>query len=429
MFMVAVATFAHSPHYDIALQLDPAASRWSAQVDATAIRYRGDVARLYFHRGIVIRTAEVDGKIVQPLIDPPDATPFWISADHAIDVPCPKRTLRLRYDGPGKLHPDGRNQVSPELVELSLYGGWYPLTSLDDRFTWTLRTALPKAWHYATPTYARETVAAGKRQLRMRSTTPADVVFVASPRFTVLPIVEGGVAARVFYRDTINPAEQARAVELGKDGAGMAAWLQGLIGPASKDAALRPDVVFTLRGGSLSYSRLPLIILREQTLSEAGDRDARLNIRHEIAHFWSRAKGAPNDWINEGVAEYLAIVRTGDVEGPASRAAIIAKYRAAAAAAGPGEPIATAGDDDRGYINRYVRPALMLDASEHAAGRVRMEDFLRRFAALGEGQDTAAFRRLAIDALGPEAGGTLSRCLDARDWPAACGGSTRQSNA
>lgn len=419
---IAAAAAEPAPHYDIALKLDPAASRWSAQVDAVGIRCQGNIARLYLHRDVVVRAAEVDGKAVEPVTDPPGAAQFWISADHAIDVPCPRHKLTLRYEGPGKLHPDGRNQVSPELIELSLYGGWYPLTSLDDRFTWTLTATLPKTWHYATPTVTRETTVAGQRQLRMRSAMPADVVLVASPHFSILPIVEGGVAARIFFRDTLASAEQARAVELGKDGASMAAWLQGLIGPARAGVPLRPDIVFTLRGGSLSYSRLPLIILREQTVREASDRDARLNIRHEIAHFWSRARGAPNDWINEGLAEYLAVVRTGDVEGPTARAAIIAKYRAAAAAAGPGDPIATAGDDDRGYINRYVRPALMLDAAERNAGRSRMEDFLRRFAALGAAQDTAGFRRIARETLGAEVGDTLSHCLDARDWPVACGG-------
>jgi hypothetical protein len=416
------AAAAAEPRYTIDLRLDPAARRWSATVDATGVACNGDIARIHLHRDIAISKASVDGRVVTPRFDPPDAPEFWIRAARAIDLPCPKKKLTLTYYGPGQLHPDGRNQVGPDLVELSLYGGWYPLVAIDDRISWTLTTRLPPGWTYATPATAIERRARGGPALRLTSPRPSDVVLIASPHFIVTPATDGSITARVFLSDRPPPDQQQRAVALGREGAATAAWLQGLLGPADPAMTLRPDIVFTPRGGPLSYARLPLIVLPEATLGEAdGDRPLALNVRHEIAHFWSRSKGASNDWINEGLAEYLAVVRTGDVEGRSAREALIARYRAENAAAGPGAPI-TGDDDARGYIIRYVRPALMLDAAEMRVGRARMATFLRALAALGDRLDTATFGQTAADMLGSSEAAILSTCLAARDWPAPCGG-------
>jgi hypothetical protein len=411
-----------APHYEIDLSFTPGNERWSASVRVAGAPCRGETLRLYLHRDIVIGNAVVDQRSVIPILDPAGADRIFVSAARAIDLPCPKNSVTLTFDGPAQLHKDGRNQISADLIELSLYGAWYPLTSDDARASWTMTTRLPSNWRYATPARIEERVDGGGISLRLVSREPSDVVFIASPHFDVATVTDGQATARVFVNRRLGDAQLETAKALGCDGANMTAWLEDLFGPTRFGENTRPDIVFTLRGGPLSYARLPIIVLREETLSKAPERSERLNIRHEVAHFWSVAKGAQNEWINEGLAEFLAVMRTGDVEGATARAKIIAGYRAQADSAGAGEPLATAGDDGRGFINRYVRPTLMLDALEGRAGRTAMVAFLRKLTALGEKLDADSFARAASETIGEMEGATIARCIRARDWPLECGG-------
>lgn len=413
----AMAAEPRAADYAIALDLRPAASRWSAVVRATNVLCEGPTARLHLHRDIRIKAAYVDGRRVVPELDPPGAPRFWINAARSFDLPCPRKSLMLRYDGPGQLHADGRNQVSPSLVELSLYGAWYPLAKIDDKIRWRLTTRLPRGWRFATP--ASVTQRGGT--LTLRSDAPTDIVLIASPLFDEEQIVANGTTVRLLVNRTLSAEARATARARARAAADMTAWARATLGKPVTGASLVPTIVFTPRGGSLSYSRLPLIILREGELrGETGDRPPLLNVRHEIAHFWSRAPQSL-DWLNEGVAEYLALRRTGDVDGQAVTDAVIADYRRQIAAAGPSAPI-TAGPDDRTFLSTYARPALLLDALARRHGVAPVEQLLAAMFALGTEQ--SADRLLAqIEArFGADERATVATCLAARDWSAACGG-------
>lgn len=402
--------------YAIALDLRPAASRWSAVVRATNVPCEGPIARLHLHRDIHIAAAYVDGRRVTPVLDPPGAPRFWINAARSFDLPCPRKSLVLRYDGPGQLHPDGRNQISPTLVELSLYGAWYPLAKIDDKIRWRLTTRLPRGWRFATP--AR--VKARSGTLTLHSDAPADIVLIASPLFDEEQVVANGTTVRLLVNRTLSAEARATAQARARAAADMAAWAVATLGKPVADASLMPAIVFTPRGGSLSYSRLPLIILREAELrGDSGDRPPRLNVRHEIAHFWSRAPQSL-DWLNEGVAEYLALRRTGNVDGQAAMDAVIADYRRQIAAAGPSAPI-TAGPDGRSFLNTYARPALLLDALARRRGAAPVEHLLAAMFALGTEQNVDQLLAQIEARFGMDERATVAACLAARDWAAPCG--------
>lgn len=417
--LAATATAAETPTADYAITLDlqPAASRWSAVVRASNVPCEGPIARLHLHRDIGISAAFVDGKRVVPVLDPPGAPRFWISAARSVDLPCPRKSLMLRYDGPGQLHADGRNQISPTLVELSLYGAWYPLAKIDDKIRWRLTTRLPRGWRFATP--ARVTRRGGN--LSLRSDAPADIVLIASPLFDEEQVVANGTTVRLLVNRTLPAEARATALARARAAADMAAWAGATLGKPVTGASLLPTIVFTPRGGSLSYSRLPLIILREAELrGETGDRPPLLNVRHEIAHFWSRAPQSL-DWLNEGVAEYLALRRTGDVDGQAAIEAVVADYRRQIAAAGPVAPI-TAGPDDRTFLNTYARPALLLDALARRHGAGSVEQLLAAMFALGSEQNVDRLLAQIEARFGMDERATVAACLAARDWAAPCGG-------
>ncbi|MDX2209029.1 MAG: hypothetical protein SFV20_01575 [Sphingopyxis sp.] len=417
--MAATAMAAEPPaaDYAIALDLRPAASRWSAVVRASNVPCEGPIARLHLHRDIRITAAFVDGRRVTPVFDPPDAPRFWINAARSFDLPCPRKSLVLRYDGPGQLHADGRNQISPTLVELSLYGAWYPLAKIDDKIRWRLTTRLPRGWRFATP--AR--VKARSGTLTLHSDAPTDIVLIASPLFDEEQVVANGTTVRLLVNRTLPTEARATALARARAAADMTAWAGAKLGKPVTGASLLPTIVFTPRGGSLSYSRLPLIILREAELrGDSGDRPPLVNVRHEIAHFWSRAPQAA-DWLNEGVAEYLALHRTGDVDGTAVMDAVLADYRRQIAAAGPEAPI-TAGPDERTFRNTYARPALLFDALARRHGTAAVAQLLAALFALGSEQSVDNLLARVDARFGADERATVARCLASRDWSPSCGG-------
>lgn len=402
------------PHLDLSIELMPATSRIGVVAKVRGLSCTAGTARVWLNRGLDIESARVDGRVVTPVLDPPGAGRVFVSAARAIDLPCPDETAELRYAGPGLLHPDGRNQVSPEYIELSYYGAWYPLTADERRRTWRLRTRLPEGWTYA----SNGRVTSARRNLAIDSQDPADVVLVASPRFAAAPERNG---TRVLIAATAPAASKAIADGLGHEAAATAAWLASVLGPSG--ARSGPVLVFAPRSGPLSYARLPLIVTPQADLDAPSDRPLALNIRHEVAHFWSRAVGAENDWLNEGIAEYIALLRTRDVEGEAIQGALLERYRREVATAGDGVPILnTAADERRGYVNRYQRVPLLFDAAERRVGRIAIEALLRHAFALGAELSSSKFEELATQTLGPSEADRVARCLRARDWPAECGG-------
>src|SRR6202012_5130405 len=91
--------------------------------------------------------------------------------------------------------------------------------------------------------------------------------------------------------------------------------------------------VISPRGG-WGYSRRPLFVLsgeqRTKTLGGKYGAAAELHGQlHELAHFWwsiADANGT-DDWINEGAAEYSAMVISGRRFGPEFRRFLIKRYQ------------------------------------------------------------------------------------------------------
>jgi hypothetical protein len=412
VMLVAAQPAVADPRYRLAVDLDPVAGRIGVAVRMAGLECSAGRARLWLNRDLMISRVEIDGRAVPPP-SPVDAGGFWLSSARAIDLPCPRRDARLVYAGPGTLHPDGRNQVSPRLVELSLYGAWYPLQRIDQHTLWRLNTRLPPGWRLATPGRVTRSGPA----LVITARRASDIVLLAAPGLAETPA--SPQSARVLLDAAASPAERATAAALGREAAASVAAFTALLGPAGRQP---PELVFTPRSGPLSYARLPLIVTPRADLTAPGGRSLMLTVRHEVAHFWSRARGEADDWLNEGLAEYLAVRRGGDTEGAAVRDGVLADYRREVAAAGPGRPIRADGPD-RELINRYYRPALLLDALERRFGRPAVDRLLRVTLA-GTGTPTSAgFLAAAGRELGDGAAILLTRCLAAPDWPADCGGS------
>lgn len=414
---LAAQPVAAAPRYDISLSLQPERRQLAVELEASGLTCADGKARLYLNRALTVTRAVVDGAVVTPLIDPPGAPPFWLSRARAIDLPCPATRLQLSYEGAGDaLTSDGRNQVSGQLVELSLYGGWYPLQRIDDLPSWRLSTGLPTGWQWAS-----NGTPEGGTGLRLFSARAQDIALVAAPDFERQMVHGGASDVELLLNAGMSAKERKDAQALGQAGADMAGWLRGLLGPVAGTGTA--TIAFPPRGGSLSYARLPLVVLSKDSLRRDSGRSPLLNIRHEIAHFWSTAPRSDDQWISEGVAEYLAAKRAADTDRSFQRAEFLASYRRMVAEAGPGAILDNgATDGPLGFSARYARPLLLFDRLEQRAGFARVAALLKAAYGLGPELSTEKLLVLVGRRLGRHNRRLVERCLKSTSWPEECGG-------
>jgi hypothetical protein len=185
-------------------------------------------------------------------------------------------------------------------------------------------------------------------------------------------------------------------------------------------------VVYSPRPG-WGYVRRPLIVVSEEAARAArADRFGRARdlryVAHEVAHCWWQMADAstPDDWINEGLAEYSAFLASGRIFGAEFAEALLADYRLRSATSATVSAIAeTASSSPDREVNRYARPVLLLTDLQRRYGEERTGEFVRalyrRFAADGRAT-TDAFLDEASRRLGKDARESLATTLFRRDW-------------
>jgi len=324
---------------------------------------------------------EADGKAVKYGLDrSAPRLPFSPeSTVIAVDAPDAQE-LHIQYAGELSEVIAQVNMISPELIELALYSVWYPMFPGFPEFTFELEANLPDG--FLTTTNGEQTAQReqdGRRVTSWRSFKPGiDMVLLASP---FLHRLEGGTAqtkVEVDYYQLPAPLIQTKIDGLA---AGMAK-LSAYYGAPRLSGTLR--LVYTPRDG-WGYSRIPLIVVSEQrakgVLSDANGEamDFRDNA-HELAHFWWTIAdpGTPNDWINEGLAEFSAFRLAEWRFGPAFKDARLAEYRQNALQNKTADSIAeTAGDSPDREINRYDKAALMFLEAQQRFGQEPLDRLLK----------------------------------------------------
>ncbi len=142
-------------------------------------------------------------------------------------------------------------------------------------------------------------------------------------------------------------------------------------------------VIYSPRAAG-AYARAPLIVVSENYAMEeryhefGPARDFRLNT-HEIAHYWSLADAnTPDDWINEGLAEYSALLVSEEIIGKKFSDMMIDEYKEIVSNTPTTNAIAqTPGDSRDRDVNRYYKPALLLNSIKEKFGTEQMNKFLK----------------------------------------------------
>ncbi len=313
-------------HYYTKARIEPALHRLEAEVWIQ----NPPSSHFYLQKGFALRQATVEGKAVRFHPDASAAPSMFaqLGTPTVVEAENPHQ-LYLRYDGEIKEAIWECNMIGPDLAELALYSAWFPLFEGWKEFSFEMEINTPVS--YLTTTNGqlqKQWKEAGRTITSWTSYAPGiDMVLFASPRLRQLKGEIKDFQAEVYYdrlsTDVMKPMMERLLKSMER--------LSSLYGPPQVKGMMR--LVYSPRNGQ-GYSRIPLIIVSEertkQKLSEPfGEaRDFGHNC-HELAHFWWMLvdPNTPDDWINEGLAEFSAFRISEEIFGKVFAEMRIGEYR------------------------------------------------------------------------------------------------------
>ena len=369
---------AERPAYDLRVRLDPALGTIDAHVDIS----QPGSSTFLLARDLAIHRVVADGV--------PTRFEEGVSETggaRTVTVPGPPPNhLIVEYGGhlrPGSFPrlTSQVNMVGPALVELASYVTWYPRFRASGAFTFRLTTDVPVAFNtVANGRLLREEERPTGRRVAewVSHSAVSDITIVSAPGLHPAPPARDGTQVEIY--STSLPADYVAAMT--KDVSAAVRYLQRMAGASAVSHHVK--IVYSPRPG-WGYARQPLIVVSEENARAATGqpygraRDLRYLV-HEAAHdWWHQADAAtPEDWINEGLAEYSALLACRATVGPEFADVLVAEYAERSASSPSANAIleTDGGSPDR-ELNRYVRPVLMFEEVRRRHGDERMTGFLR----------------------------------------------------
>jgi len=331
----------------------------------------------YLHKNLEIRRIVADGHPVSFHRDEP--SPYTVGTAVVVDADV-KNELLLEYAGSLTEIINDVNMVNSDLVELALYSVWYPSFQGNNLIDFKLDADLPSDYLAVSNGILEQRLDSGNRTLtRWASYKPgSDIVLLASPHLQKMEEDMEGTKVEIYFNKISREYIKAKKDNLVKS----MGRLAGFYGPPRVKGLLR--FVYSPRGG-WSYSRIPLFVVSEEyALSQLKEkfgeaRDFHGNA-HEMAHFWWAVAdmNTPDDWINEGLAEYSAFRLSEEQVGKSFADILIQEYRQHAKESQTSVPIAETeiSSPDR-YVNRYEKTALMFIEAQRRFGQESLDKLLK----------------------------------------------------
>ncbi len=326
-------------HYHMRLALDP--PRRAIDVTATitleAVSDSGDTLEFYLHRQLVIDTLSGD-HITGHTFDVDDDIPATLprAGRLRVNFDGPLRagqsiTVQLTYGGTIDDVPESLpNALTPAWVELGLYLPWFPYNEAYGEFTFDLAVECDPA--YTVRGYGTCDQPGGPWQFACEMPTN-DIVVVAAPALKTVTAERDPFTISIHHVDL----DDAAAAQMAADVLDVLHDYDGWFGG---DAPWQVTVIPTQRQHGGGYGRRGLAVLGDALSGRAylDDRQRHfLHLAHEFAHIWWW--GAPVDtwenWLNEGFAEYSALLAVRDEFGAGAYNALIAQKRDALAGTPP----------------------------------------------------------------------------------------------
>lgn len=415
----------HLPLYTLKVRLDPAAGRIevAGRLDHACV---GDSVRLYLNKAFQIEEFRDSAGPMSVRFDTASSPLPYTDVTRRLVTERRACTISFRYRGVVADTLMNVNIISPALVELASYSGWYFESPDFKQVKFDVTVTLPA--EFTVTGNGREissSKTSGYRSVRLRDAAPGfDIVLVAATGFRTTRRTLGSVAVTTYSPAADSAADERTLADL----LGALRRYESWYGSAASAGTL--NIVDSPRGG-WGYSRIPLIINSarhrdRQLLQPLGRMRVMQGAAHELAHFWWSIAdvGTGDDWINEGLAEYSAFSAATAEFGQPARDSLLAQYRQDAAQSQTDATIvATAADSRDRYVNRYEKPVLLLAELEQTYGRERVHRALREVYARFHGTraaTTAAVLTIFGQVLSPDAAARLKVCVVDVAWHERC---------
>jgi hypothetical protein len=326
-------------HYDIRLQLDPEAQtlRVQLELELHAVTAGADSIRLYLHKQFMVNVVEgpsVAGYVFDtelPIPQPfmPEAGELRIALSHPLE-PGETVPLLLEYEGQITRWPPWlANVVMAEWVEIGNYLPWFPVNDRFGPFTFRLEVECDSV--YQVRSYGDYTQQ-GKDWSFDWQHPAMDIVVVAAKNLRSRVSGGTGLKVRTEYVTIADTTAQALADDL----LAVLDLLTTWFGDDRLDAFA---VIQSPRERGGGYARRGAIVLGGLTdTAYYENREGYLRyLSHEASHlWWSMAPSDSwHDWLNEGFAEYTALLVVKEQFGDEAFARRLHRKRETCADSGP----------------------------------------------------------------------------------------------
>ena len=403
--------------YNLEIQILPSSHR----INGTArIVYPPDTC-FYLNENLEIRSISTNGSPL-PFHRKPEAhLPFSVGSAVVIDATL-HNEIQIEYSGTIDEVINSVNMIQPDLVELALYAAWYPLFKSNSLFEYALKINLPS--NYLTTTNGKldqQQVVDGRTiDTWVSIDLCSDIVVIASPHIQKIKEEQWGTRIEIFFNkipiNYITDQRDSLSKAINR--------FSHYFGPAQTEGLLR--YVISPRSG-WGYSRPPLFVVPEEYMLSRLDQVDGLarsfhGSAHELAHFWWSIADAstPDDWINEGLAEYSAFRLSEELYGESFADTLLKEYQDHVAQCKTTTPIAeTPHTSDDRYVNRYEKMTLIYLEARRRYGQEKLDRVFRALhtAFAGTRHATIAMFLGEINRqLGPEAQHFFDTALTQKVW-------------
>lgn len=272
--------------------------------------------------------------------------------------------IDLEYAGTPVFGSDSINRIAPTWVELGLDSFWFPLfAGYNKRITAKVEIGLPSGWSAV----ASGNITHHGNRLELVTGIPLiDIAFSASPAFRHADTRSSSV-----FRVRADSSTVTRVLETAES---CRRYLNDKYGSSDSLPAVR--LVLAPRTGP-AYARRNYIVLTEVASAPAPVLGGYLC--HEFAHFWSSGANSsgPENWLNEGMAEYVSSRYVRATYGQAQYDSIVRRWQGMSAGQ---PPIWTPQSTRRpSAVVAYRKAPFLLSRLEERIGAEKMDQFLQRY--------------------------------------------------
>jgi len=354
-------------NYSIVVKIDPGQQTLEAEATVT-FPADWDKPKFCLHRDLKLDALE--GATGYRFTE--DTVPFVYEA-RCLDLELPEgiagpHTATFKYHGKlGIISEWETNRITPEWTELGLYTPWYPLSVPMQNAVFSVEVQVPS--QYSVLSTGDTVKKDGCWQIE-QSVPALDCTLIIARDFRVREAEPSGAAVRTsFIEARAEPAAEAFA----RIGAEVLEWCNACFGPTDVNPV---DIVIVPREKGGGYARRGFIVF-EADLDLDNYNPLYRYIAHEFSHLWwyKADTSTWEDWLNESLAEFSALMAVRDLLGPESFDKMLAFRQKKAENLPPIKGIDR--QDDEAHAVLYHKGCVFLAELEAEMGKDKFLTFLR----------------------------------------------------